>query len=497
MDSRISRRSRRGERGYALMFVFLLAAAAALNIYLELPRVAFESQRLREELLVERGLEYRRAIQLYVRKLKSYPPSIDALEKSSEKRYLRRRYLDPMTGKDEWRLIHIGPNGEFTDSLVMKPEKKEQNQNTFITEGPSIGSTGPQQPGGPTSVGLRQRQSDLAGAAGQGLNPEVQGPGPQQQPGGFEVSGSGGYFNPNQIPQVPTPEQAQKLQQQFQQQQQGQYPQQGQQQPYPGGIAAPISGYPQPQMNQQTSSQQYQQQQGGYQQQPVGYPPPPGQQPPVGFNPMGRLVAPGVTQQQPYGTQTPANSQTGGQVAYPQQYGQQPGQYGQQPGQYGQQPGQYQQGQQPGQYGQQPISTNPAVANQIMNMITRPTGRGPTTGTGMGALGSTLGAGIAGVASKYEAEGIKLINERSKYNEWEFLYDARRDSQMQAGGVNLNTQTTNPGNTVGTGSSSTGSSFGNGSNTGSGFGTGTGSGMGNSGFGTGSGSGFGTGNRQR
>ena len=30
------------------------------------------------------------------------------------------RYLDPMTGKDEWRFIHVGPNGEFTDSKVVK-----------------------------------------------------------------------------------------------------------------------------------------------------------------------------------------------------------------------------------------------------------------------------------------------------------------------------------------------------------------------------------------
>jgi hypothetical protein len=116
-----------------------------------------------------------------------------------------------------------------------------------------------------------------------------------------------------------------------------------------------------------------------------------------------------------------------------------------------------------------------------MGMITNPSRRGPQT---TGTMGPTIGAGIAGVASKYEAEGIKLINERSMYNEWEFLYDARRDAQVAAGSVNMNTQANNPGNTVGAGKGNTGSSFGSGSfgtggssiGTGSGFGGGIGAG---------------------
>jgi hypothetical protein len=50
------------------------------------------------------------------------------------------------------------------------------------------------------------------------------------------------------------------------------------------------------------------------------------------------------------------------------------------------------------------------------------------------------GAGIAGVASKVEAEGIKIYKEHSKYNEWEFIYDPRQElvgllgPQAQPGG---------------------------------------------------------------
>jgi hypothetical protein len=139
------RTSRRGESGYALLLIFLMAAVVAAMLYMELPRVAFEAQRGREELLIERGEGYKRAIQLYFRKFKTYPATIDALESTNNVRFLRRRYADPLTGKDEWRLIHVGPGGIFTDSLTRKPKtnqpQQQANLNTFITEGPAIGAT--------------------------------------------------------------------------------------------------------------------------------------------------------------------------------------------------------------------------------------------------------------------------------------------------------------------------------------------------------------------
>src|SRR5712692_6039512 len=137
-------RPRNGESGVALLLVFAMAAAVAIMLYLELPRVAFEAQRNKEELLIERGGQYQRAIQLYFRKFKQYPATIEQLENTNNVRFLRRRYVDPLTGKDEWRLIHVGPGGVFTDSLTRKPkggDKKDDYRNNFITEGPAIGST--------------------------------------------------------------------------------------------------------------------------------------------------------------------------------------------------------------------------------------------------------------------------------------------------------------------------------------------------------------------
>ncbi len=111
----------RGERGFALLIVFLMAAAVAVMLYRQIPRVAFESQRDKEELLIEHGEQYKRAIQLYFLAFKKYPSKIEDLENTNDKRFLRRRYIDPMTGKDEWRLIHVNAAGALTDSLVQKP----------------------------------------------------------------------------------------------------------------------------------------------------------------------------------------------------------------------------------------------------------------------------------------------------------------------------------------------------------------------------------------
>ena len=107
------------ESGYAMLLVFFLAAIIAVALYSELPRVAFEAQRAKEQLLIERGEQYKRAIQLFVRKAGRYPATIEELESLNNMRFLRKRYLDPMTGKEKWRLIHIN-GGVLTDSVVGK-----------------------------------------------------------------------------------------------------------------------------------------------------------------------------------------------------------------------------------------------------------------------------------------------------------------------------------------------------------------------------------------
>ena len=110
-------RRRRDESGFAMLLVFVLAASIAITLFVEVPRIAFESQRDREQMTIDPALQYQRGIQLFYRKYRLYPQTLDDLETTRNIRFLRRRYLDPLTGK-EFRLLHVGPAGQLTDSLI-------------------------------------------------------------------------------------------------------------------------------------------------------------------------------------------------------------------------------------------------------------------------------------------------------------------------------------------------------------------------------------------
>ena len=121
-----------------------MAAVIAISLYMEIPRIAFEAQRQKEQLLIERGEQYKRAIQVFYTTNKRYPARIEELENLNNRRFLRRRYIDPMTGKDEWRLVHI-QNGVLTDSVdTKKKDDKDEEQSRQL--GPVRGGTGRDRP---------------------------------------------------------------------------------------------------------------------------------------------------------------------------------------------------------------------------------------------------------------------------------------------------------------------------------------------------------------
>ena len=100
------------------------------------------------------------------------------------------------------------------------------------------------------------------------------------------------------------------------------------------------------------------------------------------------------------------------------QFGQAPV-YGTTPGANGVPPGFAQ----PGMQVNQQAQAQSAAANMIQGLLTSPRPGGmPNAMTG----GTTLGGGIAGVASKYEADGIMVINDRTAINEWEYIFDINK-----------------------------------------------------------------------
>jgi len=158
------RRRNQRESGFALLLVFLMAALVAISLYMEIPRVAFDTQRQKEQLLVERGEQYKRAIKLFVspKGIGRWPAKIEDLENFNNRRFLRHRFVDPFTGKDDWRLVHI-QNGILTDSVSTKKKNPLD---------PKDGSSGAVQ----SSVGTLSSVSAIPDGSGSGqlnLNPAL------------------------------------------------------------------------------------------------------------------------------------------------------------------------------------------------------------------------------------------------------------------------------------------------------------------------------------
>jgi hypothetical protein len=110
---------------------------------------------------------------------------------------------------------------------------------------------------------------------------------------------------------------------------------------------------------------------------------------------------------------------------------------------------------QPQQIGANGANSIPPGANIINQLLTTPRpgglnglGAQPSTSTTPGATfgtpvattaatqtpaTQTIGGGIAGIASTRTQEGIKVYNDKKKYNEWEFVYDVTKDPTKNGG----------------------------------------------------------------
>ena len=107
MKFRRQSRKKQKERGYVLLTLLLAVSVLIIMMAVVLPDIIFELKRDREEELIHRGVQYSRAIRNYVKKFGRYPTRIEDLENTNNIRFLRRRYKDPITGKD-FKLLHVG-----------------------------------------------------------------------------------------------------------------------------------------------------------------------------------------------------------------------------------------------------------------------------------------------------------------------------------------------------------------------------------------------------
>lgn len=140
------RRAGGKQGGWALLTILLAAAMFSIMMARAIPDAAFEARREREQDLMFRGKDYMRAIGLYYRKFRRYPTRLEDLENTNQIRFLRRRWKDPVTKSDEWRLVHVNAQGLVVDSALVsagsavQPGQNGQPQ-TNIGLTPSASST--------------------------------------------------------------------------------------------------------------------------------------------------------------------------------------------------------------------------------------------------------------------------------------------------------------------------------------------------------------------
>ncbi len=150
--------ARDGEEGYLLLGAIIAVALVMIALSVAAVKVSFELRREREEESVRRANQYVRAIREYYLKFGRYPGSVEQLKNTNNIRFLRQEYVDPLTGKPDYRLIIVGqnkttPKGFFGEPLSGLP-------------GGGAGTGGAGAPSGASGNGITS--NGAAGVAGPG-----------------------------------------------------------------------------------------------------------------------------------------------------------------------------------------------------------------------------------------------------------------------------------------------------------------------------------------
>jgi hypothetical protein len=94
--------------------------------------------------MIHRGKDYATAVKRFVHKNGGrYPASVEQLENTNHIRFLRKKYVDPMTGESDWKMVHVG------EAEIKIPAPNPglsggggQNPGLFGSGGPNTGAGG-------------------------------------------------------------------------------------------------------------------------------------------------------------------------------------------------------------------------------------------------------------------------------------------------------------------------------------------------------------------
>jgi len=121
-------------RGYAIVVALILLTLASFAASVAVLRSSNEAQRQRELELLFVGNQFREAIRAYAAAssgIPDYPRRLEDLVEDHRvptlRRFLRRIYSDPMTGKPDWALIRQGDRIVGVHSTSMRAPQRRAN----------------------------------------------------------------------------------------------------------------------------------------------------------------------------------------------------------------------------------------------------------------------------------------------------------------------------------------------------------------------------------
>lgn len=176
----------RNEKGYVLLVLLLFVALLSMSFLVVVERIDFEIKRDREEEMIHRGVQYSRAVRSFINKFHRYPNSIEELENTNKLHFLRKRYKDPITGKD-FRILHLTdmpsfismPGPGISASRLASLQKDSLGLSNPTSTSTAISASGA---GDLQSVGVNNQNSDNQDSRG------IQGDAPQDDQNGSNVS---------------------------------------------------------------------------------------------------------------------------------------------------------------------------------------------------------------------------------------------------------------------------------------------------------------------
>src|SRR5438270_1030190 len=162
--SHLRRSPRQG--GYVLLAILFALTVLIVGLAIAAPRTVTALRRTKEDELIRRGQQYALGIRRFYKKFGRYPSNLDQLENTNNIRFVRRRYLDPLTGKDDWAPIQFGQARPAVGFFGQKVTNTGGLSPSGVGLGPSSIGTGLSGAGASTSA-----NSPSAGStAGPGTN---------------------------------------------------------------------------------------------------------------------------------------------------------------------------------------------------------------------------------------------------------------------------------------------------------------------------------------